>query len=306
MALHEDHAGIHLTSTKLRLVEVGSEAKKYLLENVDEVYYNDLINFDEKETKLITVLQSALNEISYKKPLTAKQISFALPSNVFRIFTVPFEEALRKNDLEEHLRWELSVLYPFIDLGNISIQSIKVSESGILKKKSIIVLGISKNILKMLNKLCRRNNFTLKYVDNEHAAANNNIILENYSSLGNLYLSVFLAENYVSLIMLENGMPVYVKYREQGATSDPARILNYELSVMASELELTSDISLSYLFCDHLPDDDLAEIRKETGLGLNRINPFNNITLNDALTSDELVKSKSRSFASAAGLAYRL
>jgi Tfp pilus assembly PilM family ATPase len=112
MSLYKNHAGFQISNSKLRLVEVCNKGDIFSLENVDEEFFFDFLNFNDKETKLISILQNAFNEITLRNQLTSNIVSFTLPSNLFTILDIPYDDALTKKDLQEHINWELSLLMP--------------------------------------------------------------------------------------------------------------------------------------------------------------------------------------------------
>ena len=152
MAVFENHAGITITNSKLQVVEVVRKNDRFILENIDEAYYNETLNFNtDKETKISALIQGALNELLIKKTLTAYSISFTLPFEFLYMMQIPYEQTLLYNDLIEEFRWELSVLYPYVDANDLIIQFFDIDKNEFSGINSVFVLSTPRKYLKMLN-----------------------------------------------------------------------------------------------------------------------------------------------------------
>src|ERR1035438_3985362 len=82
----ENHAGFNISSSRLQVVEINFKSDQFLLENVDEAYFNERLNLEfDKETKINSLLQSAYNEILIRKPFKCNFVSFTVPLDLFHI-----------------------------------------------------------------------------------------------------------------------------------------------------------------------------------------------------------------------------
>ena len=305
MTRYQNHAGIHISTNKLQIVEVNSIDNNFILENVGEEYFSDFFSFEEKETKLVTILQNAYNEITLRHKLESSFISFTLPTTVFNIFDIPVEGALTKKDLEEHINWELSILVPEIETSSLAVQLIKLNESKLRKSNNLIVIAIKKSILKMLDKFAVRNNMKLRFVDNEHLSANNILYQQNKFDPASVYITMMVKENYFSLVLIENKSPVYFTTRMYKSSSEFTDLFKSELKKLSLRLDGDSEINDSYIFGDY-PDLLLENITKVTGLTFQPVNPFIRIRFgSNVLNSDDII-SQAAKYNSAAGMAFRL
>ena len=95
MAGFENHIGFTISGSKLQLVEIIYKDRQFILDKVDEAYFNEPINMEtDKETKIDSLLQGAFNEILIKRPLKSSFASFALPFELFHIMQVPYDNTL--------------------------------------------------------------------------------------------------------------------------------------------------------------------------------------------------------------------
>jgi len=61
MALYHNHVGLHISKSKLQLVEVINKNNNFILGNVDEEYFPEFLSFEDRESKIISILQSAFD-----------------------------------------------------------------------------------------------------------------------------------------------------------------------------------------------------------------------------------------------------
>ena len=201
MSFFKNHAGFNITGAKLQLVEVDYKESDshagFFLENVDEEFFTEFWDLSFTETKIINILQNAFNEIILRKPLQTNFISFSLPNNFFKIFQLPVDSKITDLDLREHLKWELTVLYPDCDPENFIIRHTENIDFTNKKIKQAVVFAALKKYLKIVHKFSVRNNLVLKYADNAHVTADT--FLQSKSAV-----SILLDEKIFSLSVLKN------------------------------------------------------------------------------------------------------
>lgn len=306
MTRYHNHAGFQISNKLLRLVEVKNKSKHFVLENIDEEYFGEFFKFGDKETKLITILQDTFDKLILRNPLSSNSVSFTLPSNVFNMFQIPYDDALTKRDLEEHINWELSVLLPEQNINDLAIQTIKINNSKLREGSFLILLTLPKNWIQLLNKFCTRNNVVLKFIDNEHLSANNLLYLQNYLLENKLYITVLIRENYISVILLEKNLPVHINISSYDNSNDIVEVLTNELDKISKKFEEVIEIEQSFVFGEPLPEMILKNIRENTGLKLISVDPFLNIKKSEKVTEKKEFIENSSIFSTAAGIAYRL
>jgi Tfp pilus assembly PilM family ATPase len=306
MSLYKNHAGFQISTSKLRLVEVGHKDDIFSLENIDEEFFSDFLNFSDKETKLITILQNAFNEIILRNQLSSNIVSFTLPANLFNIIDIPYDDALTKKDLQEHLKWELSLLLPELDSNDIAMQSIDISDSILRKGNNIILILLQKKIIQLLIKFCNRNNLTLRYIDNEHLSAINLLSLNQSITSSKIYLTLLVRETYASIVLIENTIPINVDVFLYEGVSELIEKLNKKLESISTKFDEVIDIEKSFVFGDALTQSALLKIQETTGLILESTNPFKKLNCTNQLTDKLNSYNDVGHFTSAAGISVRL
>ncbi|NLT52143.1 MAG: hypothetical protein GXX85_14660 [Ignavibacteria bacterium] len=306
MSLFQNHAGINVTSSKIQLVEVNYKDDCFYLENADEEFFSEFINFGSKETKIISVLQNSFNEIILRKPLNCNSVSFSFPHDFFRIIELPYEETLVKDDLLENIKWELSVLYPETANEEMLIEPVQIPKNIGTETAKIIIFAAFKRYVKIVHKFCVRNNLNLKYVDNVHTAANQLIAMETGSRTEKLVATVFLGEKDFSFSVLKGSFPIHFSVNKfKNAAEILNKISSCREKIAAKNIQV-NDIEKIYVFGDLVSDNFTAQLEKIFNIDVVRYNPFRKIKISGSVKKGELLSDKNNSFVSAAGIAFRL
>ncbi|RMD48767.1 MAG: hypothetical protein D6830_06250 [Ignavibacteria bacterium] len=305
MSLSLVNAGINITSEKLQLSEVSFKEGKFVLENIDEEYFSEIIDFDGKEAKAINILQAAFDEITLRNSVKAENISFTLPPNKFKSFEIPYEVSLSPNDLLKHIRWEFEKLFPREDEKAYLIREIKVSGSNMRTEPTTLVLAIRKKYVEMLHKFALRNKLRLKFVDHAHLASSN-IFRGMKKGEETVEISLYSGDKSFSLMVINNNAPIYFKnYKIDQAVE---LIEKLQLGMKAIErigIPLPED-KKGYIAGDNITDTLLEQIKSELGITFYKLNPFSVIYTDPDLEVKEIFNRKYNSFAASTGISFRL
>ena len=307
MTNFENQAGFTVTNSKLQLVELNYNGDQFVLENVDEIYFDETINFEkDKETKIIAMLQSAYNELIIRKPLNSKSVSFALPVDLFSVMQVPYENSLLHQDLITEFKWEFSVLYPFVSPKDLAVQYFEVEKNSLLSFNSVIAIALNRKYLQIIHNFCTENNLKLKFVDIIHLASDRALSLSKPEVLRGLALSLYLNNKNLSIIFSLNGKPVYFKIIPLPDASEiPVTLMN-EINNNESISLNKYSINSAYVSGDEITDSLVETLSNVLGIDFIHFNPFENIAPNPKLFENKFYSEKFNSFSSAAGIAYRI
>ncbi len=303
----ENHAGFTISGSKLQVVDVANHGSQFILENVDEAYFNEPIDFEnDKETKISALLQGAYNELLIKKPLSTSSVSFTLPLELFEVIQVPYDNTLLNQDLIEEFRWELSVLFPYLQTKNLVIQYIEIEKNNLIDINTAAVIALPRKYLQLINNFCLQNNLRLKFVDNIHLASDKALAVSNPSYNSGLTMSVYFSNKNLSVIFALGGKPIYFNLIP---LSDAGEITNYlleEISPKGFFKVNKNSIDTAFICGDDLSSPVLQKLQNATGLEFIRFNPFDKIKPNPELFENKCYTEKFNSFSSAAGMAYRI
>ena len=288
-----NHVGFNITKNKLQLVEVVKESSKYCLENVDEHIFNEEFDFNVEEIKIISILQTAINSISNRIALKSKNISFSLPLSEFQVFEIPYEKSLSSSGLEEHIKWEFSILFPMLNASDYLIRTLRLT--SVENENRILVVGL---LIKTVNELLSfsfKNNFTLKFIDTAHFSSDSNISLsENKKNL-----SIYIENDFCSIISYL-GMELH-------AAKKIEIINNNALVNSISEFWESLNIAYDSIYLASTLESDELKINLEHRIKntIEFINPFRIINISESFIQNAHFLNSANSFSSAAGICYR-
>ena len=307
MAEFNVHAGLNISNTKLQLVEIIGSHGEVRLDNLNEIVFAEPINFkSDKEVKILSLVQVALDEIRIKKPIKSRTLSFSLPLEMFHITQLPYDNTLLHRDIVEEFKWEYSVMFPHIKDEEIVIQFYEVDKNMIYTKNTALVYVIERKYLRLFHKLCEQNNFKLGYVDNVHLASERALVLSNSCINNGLSMSVFVSKNNLSIILSLDGKPISQKVHSHNNFDNILSIIQNELSSSESKNLTKGLIEASYITGERIPDSLLKSLNAETGLDFIAFNPFDKLTATLKIQESPLYLQRFNTFSSAAGIAYRI
>lgn len=307
MSRFENHAGFNITNSKLQVVEINFQENQYLLENVDEAYFNEPVNLEkDKETKISALLQGAFDELLIKKRLNSRLVSFTLPFDLFHCMQAPYDNSLLHQDLLEEFRWEFSVLYPYVHVQDLVIQYIEIEKNDFLEWNTTFVIGLPRKYLRIINNFCTVNSLKLRFIDHPHLASERALASSN-SLLGyGLVLSVYFNNKHLSLIFLFNGKPIYFKHFPLNDAGEIPAFLLEELQSGKFLKINKSLIQTAFISGDETSEAVVQSLKNIIGIDFVYFNPFEKIKPVQNLFGNKCYSEKYNSFAPAAGIAFRI
>ncbi|MFC2135073.1 hypothetical protein ACFLTH_10685 [Bacteroidota bacterium] len=306
MSLFQNHAGLCLTNKKFQLVEIDYREDEFHLENVDEEPFDELFDSSIKEAQLIDILQNSFNRLIQRKPLSCKNVSFALHHGFFRIVELPYDDTLTNRDLLEHFNWELQLLFPTELPEGYFIRFIEVNKSNIRKERIALIIAVNKRLLNTVHKFCIKNEMSLKIADNIHSATNVFFNIENQSVENKIFLSLMIDEKDLSIVVVDEKNPVVFSVKQIEGRGDVIPVLEKEFEKY-KKFKLTADnFSDCYVYGNDLNDNLIDEINSALNISLYKVNPFDKIKKSPHIYENEYFIEKYNSFAPAAGVALRL
>lgn len=305
MPQFETRAGFCISEAKLQLVEVAFNGAEFFLQNINEVYFDEpLLMNEEKETKSLSLLQTAYNELILSTPLSTNQVSFSLPLNLFKAVQLPFDNSLLYKDLMYEFQWEFSVMFPHINKDEFVIQFYEIEKNFFVNENNAIVVAILRKYLKTILDFCKKNQLRLTYIDNVHFAADRSLIANSVLNQDAVVMSLCLAQNILSVEMLFYGKPFYVKWFSIKNVMEIVPSIKSALTA----IPLLKHDQINYAV--HIGDDFMpalvSQIEQNLGLTLKPINPFALMNLNEEIVQKNRLAENAHRFSSAAGIAYRI
>ncbi|MEI7812482.1 MAG: hypothetical protein WCJ01_08660 [Ignavibacteria bacterium] len=306
MSAFQNHAGINLTSSKMQIVEVNYSGEEFTLENVDEEYFNEYLDFNAKEPKIIASMQEAFNELLARKSLKSKSVSFTLSHEHFKSVMLPYDNSLIRNDLMEQFKWEFSMLYPKHPVNDMVLHVIKVEDYNKEDKYNAVILATYRKHLELIKFFCQQNNLELRFVDNAHIASDNIIALRNGGLSEGFCFSLFIAGNYISVTFRANNRLIYFNVIPVANAGEILPKVTEELT-KNKYIKVSSDIiNESYIAGENISESFIQKANDVLNLNFEKINPFEEISVRPEIFGKKMFSQKANSFTSAAGIAFRI
>ena len=303
----ENHAGFTISESKLQVVEISNHQNQFFLDNVDEAYFNEPLNFEkDKETRISALLQSAFNELIIRKQFKTKSVSFTLPFELFSFAQFPYDNTLLHQDLIEEFRWELSVLYPYVSTKNLVLQYVEIDKNKIIPHNTTIVVGLQRKYLQILDNFCKQNNLKLKFVDNAHFAAERALAVSGVASAAGLSMSVHLCNKHLSILFSLNGKPISFSIRLLNDASEIPENIVQALTPRDNFNINKNLLSTAYITGDNLTNSVIQTLSDTLDIDFIQFNPFEKIKPGQNLGENKFYTENFNSFAPAAGIAYRV
>ncbi len=297
-----NQVGINISNTSIQLVEISNKQSKVYLENVDEEFFEESLDLNLKEPKFIHILQNAYNEIILRKPLLTSKVLISLPLNFFKIYEIPVDKNLTKNDLIEYLSWEFSKLFPTENIKDYSFQKIILETPTYQPFMRYMIFVIKKDLLKRIFKFCVRNNLILKSIDISHISANS-ILAYNNSPLN--CFSLWIDEKNISAIYIVNSNIVFSKSKNYLNISEVTFTLKDFFSEIENRNLMKNKISEIFFIGSTISNELINSINITCSCNLKRINPFDELKL-DISHRKNSANLNSTKFNAALGMALRL
>ncbi len=306
MTGYGNHAGFNITSSKIQLVEINHKNNGFILQNVDEVYFDERLKLTEdKETKIISILQSAFNEILLKNKINSKLASFTLPPDIFYNVQIPYDNTLLYQDLDEEIKWQLTVLFPSVFINDLVIQKLELPKNKILNYDSLLVSAIKRKYLHWLKFFCEENNLKIKFIDNSHFASFRALTSSQNIKEG-LSLSLYITGSFVSFIFSLDEKPILFKVKNYNSASDIPQLILRETSPTEKININRSMIANYFISGEDISNSFVTSLNEAMEIEFNFFNPFENINPSPELFESALFSKKSNAFSPAAGIAFRL
>jgi len=320
MLVNKDRIGFNVSKSKLQLIEIVKQNNEFYIENIDESYFDELLNFNEdKETKILSNLQLAFNDLCLKNNLKSQIASFSLSPHFFYIYQTPYENSLLSKDLLKEIKWEFSILYPFLNSNDFIFQFYEVEKNPLKTENTIIVLAMNKKSINVISNFCKNNNLKLSTIDYAHFASDLSFPIgmfrpegmdsQNISSLelqNSLMLSLYFSDNILSIELLYDRKPIFLEVIPVPDISKINQIINENL-FNRDDINLEKkNISQVFITGENITKNFINYLEKNLEKKFNLFNPLSFVKAKSQVIKNINYLEKNNSFASAAGIAYRM
>jgi Tfp pilus assembly PilM family ATPase len=300
---HDSTIGIAFTNVKLQITEISTAQNQFKVSRIDEVYFNEEIDFTkDKETKITSLLQAAFEEVSIKNSITSNSASFSLPQELFVTARLPIEESLLHSDLVEEFRWKLSIMFPYLNWNDYVINYHEVDGKYFASNDIALVFALNRKYIKIINDFCSRNNLKLKFIDHCHLSSSN-ILNMNILNKTDNHFSIYIAQKMLSVLVSVEGKIIYYE-------DIPIKSVHEVLSVVKDKVIELNQWHLiftgAFLFGDTTSGIIAKALTEATGISFNLVNPFSQLKVDTNLMTDKYYTETNHFFSPSAGVAARI
>jgi len=303
MNYHNSYAGFTFTNVKFQVTEITASHAQYNLSRIDEVYFNEEIDFiKDKETKVISLLQAAFDELSIKNSITSNSASFSLPQELFITARFSIEESLLDSDLIEEFRWQLSILYPYLNWSDYVIKYHEVDGKLFTSCASALIFALNRKHIKIISDFCKKNNLNLKHIDHCHLASNN-LLTQNFSRRVSNNLSFHISQKILSILVSMDDIPNYYEDIPITNIHEVRNLIKQKLNEFEqNQINFTE----AFLFGDSISNQIAKVLAEATGIDFSLVNPFSQLKVDTNLMTTKYYTETNNFFSSSAGVAVRL
>jgi Tfp pilus assembly PilM family ATPase len=297
-------AGINFTSSKLQFAEIEKVNNQAQINNSGQTFVRPPINFTLPDENFVQAqLQSAYEELKVRYPIIYNIVSFTLPTELFITIQLPYDKNLNQAEIREEISWEISQLYPHLNIDDLALKFYEMESSLFPTKQNALVVALDKKFLRLIKNFSNKNNLIPKLVDSASITANS-FINNFYSNKGPINIHLFNERNSITLFINIFSMPAYVKVFPK-RTSYFINKLTDECSKKNIKDAIKNRPISAILSGEELESDLLEEIGRGTELVFEKLNPFNLIKSGTGVNQTDLSNEHDSSFISAIGIASR-
>jgi hypothetical protein len=298
----ESTAGFKITNSKIQVVELSLKSGSIYVKDIIEVFFNEKIDlYKDKETKISALLQSAFNEILLQNPINDKYISFSIPQNLFYSTQLVYEQSLLYTELIEDFRWQLSLVYPFLNVNEVDIQYFPIRKNEFIKNNQAYVTALPRSISSIFSKFCENNNLHLRFIDSTHTASDKALLSGSDISATRVLLSLMIEENFLSFIFYTNGEPFLFRTLAYNGAHDIPGLVVDEIE----KNNLQGLIDNGFVSGDELSPSFITRLSEKINISFKQFNPFSKLQLDPAILENKFYLLKNNSFSPAVGISIR-
>jgi|WetSurMetagenome_2_1015567.scaffolds.fasta_scaffold02310_7 hypothetical protein len=296
--------GLNLTTSKLQFVEIEKVNNHLLINNAGQTFVSPAIIFKEQdETFIQQQLQAAFDELKIRNSISSNLVSFTLPPELFITLQLPYDENLSQAEVRDEFNWEISQLFPIINIEDLATKFYELDSSLLPSKRNALVVALNKKHLLLIKNFCLKNNLIPKLVDNSSITANS--FINSFNSVTrSVTIHLFNARDSITLFINISSKPAYVKVFSKQNENYINRIIE-TFSREIFKWVANSSSKSAILSGEDLEGDLLSEIGRGTELVFEKINPFEIIKFKTENQNNDIPPDHFSSFISATGVASR-
>jgi Tfp pilus assembly PilM family ATPase len=295
------HLGINFSERFFQIAELERQNGKYFIKCLDEIENKLEYNPEEMADLIyrpdfIYEVISNLKEILSRNNITSRNASLALDSNSFYINVFPVDPALNDIEIQEHLQWEISVIFPFSSPDSFHIISSVLTETG--TSKELLVVVIRKDVVKFFKEIFKKLELKMSLFEVDHFAAISSYFF-NYPELSIDEINLMkMNDSIFEICTIDSGkVNKFIKIRLEEKSQLKTRLQGIYNNGSQNRL---------YLFGREVDDPSNKNNKRNIlGMDFEICNPFRKLEISPELPRRQEFMLNRSSFAAPVGLALR-
>jgi len=306
----ETFLGIGFSSNKIHFTELEKQKESLILKNAESVevdfdFEDDLSKYKSNNKALTNISGELLKYIS-KRSVEYSKISLTISSSQAFMIILPLEFSEGKQSLNSKIYWELSNYFPdnYTDFIINTYRLNSIMPCG--KTDEFLIIAVLKNTLEFVKRIFRICSLNLSIIDIDHFAAEN-ILRENYISAltGNNSILLGLKKGRFDFGFISNKKYTYFTYSKYYSEPEYNLTLIRKLNSLLKSRFSKTKFDCIYLYGDEIRDDTLEALKKNNGIKINVINPFEKIGSSTELLKNDELRKISYTYTPVCGVAQR-
>lgn len=290
--------GISLRDDHLKMTEVTFGGQTRTVNKIAESATRAPFSFESIEDHAtISMLRDDISALYESSGFASNQVAFSIDSDFVLIKKIPIDATLHKEELQDHINWEVSQLM-INDLDNFIIDyELLENAQRTPQSRQVIVVSVRKAIVEYLRDIFADINLQLHSIDVDVFSAQRMIAVKSTNSPDDKIALVDIRKKNLQFSILYHGfyLVVEVPYPvdegvEMGSGKDEhiARIISKELRRIILDNKLgksVEDMNDVYLYGDGVEDGIIEQLSQAHNVNLHRFDPFEKLTVSDSLNS---------------------
>lgn len=292
--------GLSISGGGIQAVELERNGAVTTLRAIDEWENtfsspNDATRRTDAEGKL---LGEQIARFIKKNRILARRVSLALDTSFLFINTIPTDAGTTRNEISDHVKWELSQYYPDAPAADFITDLHILTERSFGMYNEAMSVSLWRRDAMSVRKAVSAAGLELHIVDADHFAAETAYRVNYPDSYKRLIALVGVKETRIDITMLRNGNLDTYQYAVPDSNAAIAERI-------ASIARWNPDLHSVMIYGSYLDRDLLTSVRKSCPVLVEALNPFRHLAVAESLLVDDNLAVPSYRFGAAVGVALR-
>ncbi len=214
------------------------------------------------------------------------------------VLTIPAQDTSGREELLQHMRWEIAQLLPGNSPDDFIIDIHPLSQSGNAEWREVLGVAVRRTEVRAIRQSCADLGLSLSFVDTDHFSAENLVAAGRGSSADRCLALVGVKRQRVDVSILDHGRLVSYRAHPGGSPEETALAVGADIDGPLPVREIA-------LYGPKCTPELEAAVSRATGVPVVLLNPFVTVAVAPGLKLADHFLGKPHRFAAAVGVALR-